>query len=83
MVEQGIKVVISIAYYPQIDRQIKRLNQILKQYLKHYINYMQNNWVLLLLVIQFIYNATPQERIGILLFKVNYGYKLKISLSPQ
>jgi hypothetical protein len=33
-----------------------------------------------LLIIQFIYNAMPQEGIGILLFKVNYGYKLKILL---
>ena len=59
MAEQGIKAVISIAYYPQIDGQTERLNQILEQYLKHYVNYIQNNWALLLLVIQFAYNATP------------------------
>jgi hypothetical protein len=35
----------------------------------------------LLLIIQFIYNTTLQEGIGILLFKANYSYKLKISLS--
>ena len=58
MAEQGIKVVIFIAYYPQTDGQIKRLNQILKQYLKHYINYTQNNQAVLLLVIQFAYNTT-------------------------
>ena len=39
--------------------------------------------MLLLLITQFIYNTTLQEGIGILLFKVNYGYKLKISLLPQ
>jgi hypothetical protein len=44
---------------------------------------MQNNWALLLPVIQFIYNATPQEGIGISPFKANYGYKLKILLSPR
>ena len=59
MAEQGIKAVIFIVYYPQIDGQIERLNQTLKQYLKHYINYIQNNWVVLLPVIQFVYNATP------------------------
>ena len=48
MAEQGIKVVIFTAYYPQTDGQIKRLNQTLKQYLKHYINYIQNNWTSLL-----------------------------------
>ena len=83
MVEQGIKVVIFTAYYPQIDGQIKRLNQTLKQYLRHYINYTQNNWVLLLPVTQFVYNAILQEGINILLFKANYSYKLKTSLSPQ
>ena len=59
MAEQGIKAVIFIVYYPQTDRQIKKLNQTLEQYLRHYINYIQNNWVTLLPVIQFIYNATP------------------------
>jgi hypothetical protein len=37
----------------------------------------------LLLIIQFIYNAMPQEGIGTLPFKANYSYKLKISLSPK
>ena len=82
MAEQGIKAVIFIAYYPQIDGQINRLNQILEQYLRYYINHVQNNWALLLLVIQFIYNIILQEGIGMLLFKANYGYKLKTLLSP-
>jgi hypothetical protein len=38
---------------------------------------------LLLPIIQFIYNATPQEGINTSLFKANYGYKLKILLSPR
>ena len=58
MAKQGIKVVISTAYYPQIDRQTEKLNQTLKQYLKHYINHVQNNQALLLPVIQFEYNTT-------------------------
>ena len=57
MAEQGIKAVIFIAYYLQINEQTERLNQTLEQYLKHYINYIQNNWALLLPVIQFTYNA--------------------------
>ena len=59
MAEQGIKVVISIAYYLQTDGQTERLNQILKQYLKHYINHIQNNQALLLPAAQFAYNTTP------------------------
>ncbi len=42
---------------------------------------MQNNWVLLLPVIQFIYNITPQERLKMLPFKANYGYILRTSLT--
>ena len=33
---------------------------------------------MLLPITQFIYNTTPQKGLGILLFKTNYGYKLKI-----
>jgi hypothetical protein len=36
-----------------------------------------------LLIIQFIYNITPQKGIGISLFKANYGCKLRILLSPK
>jgi hypothetical protein len=42
---------------------------------------MQNNWVLLLLIAQFVYNTILQKGMGISPFKVNYGYKLKTSLS--
>ena len=44
---------------------------------------MQNNWSVLLLVVQFIYNITLQEGIKILLFKANYRYILKTSLTPR
>ena len=83
MAEQGIKVVISTVYYLQTDGQTERLNQTLEQYLKHYINHIQHNQALLLLAVQFIYNAILQKGIGMLLFKANYGYKLKILLLLQ
>jgi hypothetical protein len=34
-------------------------------------------------ITQFVYNITPQKGMGMLLFKANYGYKLKILLSPR
>ena len=55
----------------------------MKQYLRYYINYTQNNWAALLPVIQFAYNATPQEGLRTLPFKTNYSYKLKTSLTPK
>ena len=36
---------------------------------------------MLLLIIQFTYNATLQEGLGMLPFKANYSYKLKILLT--
>ena len=36
--ELGVKVKLSTAYYPQIDRQTERINRTLKTYLRHYIN---------------------------------------------
>ena len=80
LAEQGVRVVTSTIYYPQTDGWIKRLNQTLEQYLRHYINYAENNQVLLLLVIQFIYNIILQEGIQILLFQANYRYKPRILL---
>ena len=80
IVKQGVRIIMSTAYYLQTDSQIKRLNQILKQYLRHYINYIQNNWVSLLPIIQFVYNIIPQKGLKILLFKINYGYKLRTLL---
>ena len=38
---------------------------------------------MLLLIIQFVYNTIPQKGLGMLLFKVNYSYKLKTLLTPQ
>ena len=38
---------------------------------------------MLLLITQFVYNATPQKGLGTSLFKINYSYKLKILLTPR
>ena len=38
---------------------------------------------MLLPIIQFVYNAILQEGLGMSLFKINYSYKPKISLTPQ
>jgi len=68
-------------YHPQTDGQTKRLNQMLEQYLQHYVNYAQNNWSEILPVVQFVYNATPQEGIKMSPFKANYGYAFRTLLS--
>jgi hypothetical protein len=83
LAEQGIRAATSTAYHPQTDGQTERLNQTLEQYLRHYVNHAQNNWVSLLPVAQFAYNATPQEGIQMSPFQANYGYEPRTSLSPR
>ena len=40
----GIEIKLSMAYYPQTDRQMERTNQELEQYLRMYVDHRQNNW---------------------------------------
>ena len=67
-----IETKLSIAFYPQIDRQIERINQELKQYLRMYINYRQNNQSEWLATIEFVFNNKVHTATKSLLFKVNY-----------
>jgi hypothetical protein len=43
MVLLGIKRKLSISFYIQTDKQIKRINQIIEIYICYYMNYKQNN----------------------------------------
>lgn len=49
---------LSTAFHSQTDKQTEQQNNTLKQYLWSYINYQQNNWVLLLALIEFAYNVS-------------------------
>jgi len=51
MAQLGTKHKMSTAYHPQTDRETERLNQTLEQYLRCYLNYQQDNWVTLLLLV--------------------------------
>ncbi len=51
-----IKWKLSIAFHSCIDDQIKRQNQILETYLQAYCNDVQNDWIHLLVMIEFFYN---------------------------
>ena len=57
----GMKHKILTAFHPQTDRQMERLNQTLEQYLCCYLNYQQDNWIILLPLVQFAYNSTKSE----------------------
>jgi len=40
----GIKTKLLMAFHPQTDEQIERMNQELEQYLRMFINYCQEQW---------------------------------------
>jgi hypothetical protein len=45
-----------MAYHPQADRQMERVNQELEQYLRVFVNERQDDWDELLLMAEFQYN---------------------------
>ncbi len=73
----NIKSQLSLAFYPQTDRQTKRVNQVLKQYLRCFINYEQDNWTSLLPFAEFAYNNAQHSTTSLSPFFANYGYHPK------
>ena len=69
----GIKRAMSIAYHPQTDDQMERINQEVKVFLRHYINHRQDNWTKWLAIAEFQYNDKEHAATGHSLFYVNYG----------
>ena len=69
----GIQTKLSIAYHPQTDGQIERINQELEQYLRVFINHRQEQWPDWLGMAEFTYNNKIYAATKILPFKANYG----------
>jgi len=61
-----------MAYHPQIDRQIERINQEVKVFLRYCINYQQDDWTEWLLVAEFQYNDKKHLITGYTPFELNY-----------
>ena len=74
-----MKIKMNTTEHSQMNDQIERLNQIMKQYLKCYVNYQQNNWVKLLLAVQFAYNNNTQTFTEISLFQAEYDRNMQIN----
>jgi len=68
-----IKSKLSMAFHPQIDRQIERVNQELEQYLRMFINHRQEQWPEWLETAEFVYNNKVHSSTRTLPFKANYG----------
>jgi len=73
-----IKTKLSIAYYPQMDRQTERVNQELEQYLYMFINYRQEQWLEWLGIAKFAYNNKIYSVTKVLSFGANCRQDLRM-----
>ena len=71
-----------IAFYPQIDRQTKRVNQELEQYLRMFIDHRQEQWPEQLGTAEFAYNKTHSST-RTLPFKANYRQDLRMGFKGR
>jgi len=69
----GIKSKLSMAFHPQTDGQIERVNQELEQYLRMFIDHRQEQWPEWLGTAEFVYNNKAYSSTRTSLFKANYG----------
>ena len=72
-----------IVYYPQIDRQIERINQELEQYLRIFINHRQKQQLDWLETVEFVYNNKIHSATKMFPFKINYGQDLRIEFEGR
>jgi len=68
----GIKSKLLTVFYPQIDRQIERVNQELEQYLRMFVNHRQEQWPEWLGIAEFAYNNKMHLSTRTSPFKANY-----------
>ena len=73
-----IEMGLSIAFYPQTDRQTECINQELEQYLQFFVNYRQKNQSEWLVFTEFVVNNKTYLATKVSLFMANYERVLKI-----
>jgi len=64
---------LSMAYHPQTDSQMERINQDIGTFLQHYVNYQQDNWTNWLATAEFQYNNKKHMATGKTPFELNFG----------
>src|SRR5260221_10962032 len=75
----SMKLHFTSGYHLEGDSQMEQINQVLEQYLRAYMNYQQDNWALLLPLVEFAYNNAMSATTGISPFFMNKGYHLRLS----
>jgi hypothetical protein len=79
----NIKLNLLTAYHPETDGQTKHLNQILEQYLRIYVDYLQDDWALLLPLTEFAYNNAAHSTMNISPFFTNKGFHPNLEINIE
>ena len=64
---------LSTAYHPETDGQTERVNQIIEDMLRSYCNQQPRLWFKFLLLVEFAYNSSHHQSLGMSPFKALYG----------
>ena len=64
---------LSSSYHPKIDGQTKRVNQVIEDMLRAYCGQKPQNWLKCLPLVEFAYNSSHHQSIGMSPFKALYG----------
>lgn len=76
----GTQLNFSIAYHPQTNDKIERVNQVLEDMLHMYVMSMPTKWEDYLPLVEFNYNNGQQKNLGMSLLKFMYGRKYRTSV---
>lgn len=60
-------------YYPQLNGQMKQMNQEIKKYLRKFINHNQNDWPDYLSMLEFLYNIKKADDRIFIPYQIIYG----------
>src|SRR5258707_1843514 len=77
----SMKLHFTSGYHLEGDGWMEQINQVLEQYLRAYMNYQQDNWALLLPLVEFTYNNATSATTGISPFFMNKGYHPRLSMN--
>ena len=69
----GTLLTLSSAYYPKIDGQTERVNQVVEDMLRSYYNQQPCLWLKYIPLVEFSYNSSHHRSLGMSPFKALYG----------
>ena len=69
----GTRLNLSSSYHPETDGQIERVNQVIEDMLRAYCGQQPRLWLKYLLLVEFSYNSSHHQSLGMSPFKALYG----------